>query len=220
MRKLSLEADTRRFRLLALAILIGTAVLLGTWRTRAGWQPLAHVPAAAGAVWLSKLAIFSGAIAGFPFSPWTLALVAWVLDLLAAVAMLSGLPLLANLQLAGSVLGRVRHRAFLTLQRYPGLERMALFGVGLFVFVPIPGSGSMVGTLIGQAVGLSRTATLLVVALGSALSVCTLALVADQLGQRWESLVRSPLTAALGFVLLLSFGWFAGVKVRRQLKRP
>ena len=214
-----MQADNRRFRMLALVILVGTVVLLVTWRARAGWQPIAKLPAIMGSVWLSRLAIFSGAISGFPFSPWTIGLVAWVLDLLVAVGLLSGLPLLATLPISGQLLARMRQRAFVTLIKYPGLERTALFGVGLFVFIPIPGSGSVIGTLVGQLVGLTRTATLVVVALGSALSVVTLAAMADFLGQRWEALAKSPLTAAGGFIVLLVFGWVAWSKVRRELKR-
>ena len=219
MQRLSHEQDARRFGLLSLGILIGTAVLLFGWAAREGWQSLAPLPAAAVLVWISPFTIFGGAIEDAPYSAWGLSLIAWVLDLLASVALLAGLPLLARLPVTGATISRMRERAFTALDRYPGLERMAFLGVGLFVFLPIPGSGSVIGTLVGQIIGLSRTGTLIVVAIGTGLALCTWALLAELLGERWETLIKSPLTLVGGLVVLGLFGWFAWVRVRRELQR-
>jgi uncharacterized membrane protein len=205
--------------MLALGVLLGAALALGAHGARFGLEGTGHLPAVMGSLWVSKFTIFGGAISDFPYGPWVLALVAWMLDLLACVGLLSGVPLLARLPFSGPALASMRQRAFLTLVRYPGLERMALFGVGLFVFLPIPGSGSVIGTLVGQLVGLSRTSTLLVVALGSGLAAATMAAMATLLSERWESLLESPLFAAAGFVLLLLFAWIALVRAHRQLRR-
>jgi uncharacterized membrane protein len=218
-KRLSKAQDGRRFGILSLAILAGTAVLLFGWAARAGWQSLATLPAAALAVWISPFTIFGSALEDVPYSSWGLSLIAGVLDLLAAVALLAGLPLLGRLPATGAVLERMRERAFNALDRYPGLERMAFFGVFLFVFLPIPGSGSVIGTLVGQILGLSRTGTLIVVALGTGLALCTWALLADLLGDRWEGLIQSPLTALGGLIALGLFGWFVWMRVRRQLER-
>lgn len=219
MQRLSHEQDARRFGLLSLGILIGTAVLLFGWAAREGWQSLAPLPAAAVLVWISPFTIFGGAIEDAPYNAWGLSLIAWVLDLLASVALLAGLPLLARLPVTGAAIARMRERAFTALDRYPGLERMAFLGVGLFVFLPIPGSGSVIGTLVGQIIGLSRTGTLIVVAIGTGLALCTWALLAELLGERWETLIKSPLTLVGGLLVLGLFGWFAWVRVRRELQR-
>lgn len=219
MKRLSAAQDARCFGLLTLGILIGTAVLLFGWAAHSGWHSLATLPAAALAVWTSPFTIFGSAIEDVPYSAWGLSLIAWVLDLLASVALLAGLPLLARMPVTGVAIARLRERAFTALDRYPGLERMAVFGVGLFVFLPIPGSGSVIGTLVGQIIGLSRTATLIVVAIGTGLALCTWALLAEVLGERWHALIESPLTLLVGLVVLCLFGWFAWVRVRRELQR-
>ena len=77
----------------------------------------------------------------------------------------------------------------------------------------------MIGTLVGQIIGLSRTGTLIVVALGTGMALCTWALLADLLGERWEALIKSPLTALGGLIVLALFGWFVWRRVRRQLER-
>jgi uncharacterized membrane protein len=217
--RLSHEQDARRFALLSLGVLAGSAALLGTWAARAGWQSLALLPPAALAVWTTPFAIFGGEIDGSPFSSWGLALLAWVLDLLACAALLAGLPLLARLPVSGPALTRMRARAFTTLDRYPGLERMAYAGVFVFVFLPIPGSGSVIGTLVGQIIGLSRTGTLIVVGLGTGLALCTWALLAVLLGERWEELIRSPLVLLGCLAAFLLFAWIAWARVRSTLKR-
>jgi uncharacterized membrane protein len=218
-KRLSAAQDARRFGLLSLGILVGTAVLLVAWGTRAGWQALAPLPVAALAVWISPFTIFGSAIENVPYSAWELSLIAWVLDLLASVALLAGLPLLARLPVTGATIARLRERAFNALDRYPGLERMAFAGVGLFVFLPIPGSGSVIGTLVGQIIGLSRTGTLIVVAIGTGLALCSWALLAELLGERWETWIESPLTLVGGLLVLGLFAWFAWVRVRRELQR-
>ena len=215
----ALRADDRRFPPLALAVLLGTTFLVGAHAASGGWSALARLPAVAGTVWLSRLAILGSAIDGNPWGPWSLALVAWVLDLLAASILLSGLGQLDRMPVSGAWLRRMRLRAMRTLLKYPGLERTALFGVALLVFIPIPGSGSAIGTLIGQVVGLTRTATLGTVAVGSGLSVIALAATARFLDERWEDIAQSPWAALGSLGTIGAFAWIAWRRVRRQLRQ-
>jgi uncharacterized membrane protein len=215
----ALRADDRRFRWLALGILGGTAALLTTYGVRHGWSALAGLPPVAGSVWISKLTIFSGAIEGNPYDPWTLGLVAWVLDLLASLLLLSGLGQLERLPLTGTYLTRTRRKAFATLLRYPGLERMAIGATTFFVFLPLPGSGSVFGTLIGQITGLPRTATLLAVGIGTGVAVVTYAAAAQFLGEQWETIAQSPWMAIGSLALLLFVGWLAWQRVRHGLRQ-
>ena len=214
-----IRADDRRYPPLALAVLASAAVLLGVHGASRGWSALAEMPAVAGTVWLSRLAILGGAIEGNPWGPWSLGLVAWMLDLLAAVVLLSGFGGLDRMRVSGAWLRGMRRRAMVTLIKLPGLERTARLGVALLVFIPIPGSGSVIGTLIGQVVGLTRTATLASVAVGSGLSVIAIALAAHFLGDRWEDIAASPWAALAGLMALGAFGWVTWMKVRRQLRQ-
>ncbi len=214
-----LRADERRFRWLALGILGSAAVLLASYGAHNGWSAIATLSGIAGPVWISKLTIFSGAIEGSPYDPWTLGLLAWVLDLLASLLLLSGLAQLERLPVIGKYLMRTRRRAFQTRLRYPGLERMAIGAITFFVFLPLPGSGSVFGTLIGQITGLSRSATLAAVGTGTGIAAVAYAAVAHLLGAQWEAIVRSPWVALGSLAGLLVIGWMAWQRVRRELRQ-
>ena len=211
--------EERRFRLMAAAILCGTGVLLVLCGIEAGWQGLATLWTAAGLVFLSKLWIFWGAVEGQPFGPWTLGLLAWILDLLVSLLLLTGLARLESLPIAGAWLRRAHAKAAATLVTYPGLKRMAVGGVMLFVFLPLPASGAVTGTLIARLIGLSRTASLLTVGIGAAVAVIVYALLAVYLGSQWEHMVKSPWTWGLSLAALLGFCWLAWRRVRRALQQ-
>jgi uncharacterized membrane protein len=211
--------EERRFRWMAAAILSGTGALLVLYGMKAGWQGLAALWTAAGLVFLSKLWIFWGAIEGQPFSPWMLGLVAWVLDLLVSLLLLTGLARLERLPIAGAGLRRAHAKAAATLILYPGLKRMAVGGVVLFVFLPLPASGAVTGTLIARLVGLARTTTLFTVGAGAAMAVVVYALLAEYLGSKWKHMVESPWTWSLSFCALLGFCWLAWRRVRRVLQQ-
>jgi uncharacterized membrane protein len=211
--------EERRFRWMAAAILSGTGALLVLYGIEAGWQELGTLWTAAGLVFLSKLWIFWGAVEGQPFSPWMLGLVAWVLDLLVSLLLLTGLARLERLPIAGAWLRHAHAKAATTLILYPGLKRMAVGGVMLFVFLPLPASGAVTGTLIARLVGLARTTTLITVAAGAAMTVVVYALLAEYLGSRWEHMAQSPWTWSLSLAALLGFCWLAWRRVRRVLQQ-
>jgi uncharacterized membrane protein len=215
----ALRTDDRRFRWLALVILGGTATLLTIHGFRHGWPSIARVTGVVGSVWISKLTIFSGALEGNPYDPWTLALVAWVLDLLASLLLLSGLVQLERIPGVGAYLRRTRRKAFTTLLRYPGLERMAIGAITFFVFLPLPGSGSVFGTLTGQITGLSRSATLAAVGIGTGVAVVVYAGAAQLLGDQWETIAQSPWVAIASLAILLGVGWLGWQRVRRELRQ-
>jgi len=181
---------------------------------------IAALPALAGvglSVFFSKLLIFQGVIDGHPFSPWSLALISWELDLLASTLLLLWVARIEQLPVAGPALRRARQRAGETLQQYPALRRMALGGITLFVFVPLPGSGCVTGTLIGQMIGLSRLACFLAVGVGAGVAVMVYAGVADFLGAQWSNLLQSPWVLVASFLCLVVFGWIAWRYVKRVL---
>jgi uncharacterized membrane protein len=178
------------------------------------WLELAGVTLT---VFLSKLAIFQGAIEGHAWSPWTLALIAWEIDLIGSALILLWVARLELLPVIGPALRRAHAEAHEALRVYPGLRRMAVLGIALFVFVPIPGSGALTGTLIGQIVGLSRPTGFLTVAVGAGVACACYAGAAVYLGDQWRVLLESPWTLALSLLGLLLFGTIAWRYVKRVL---
>ena len=207
--------DDRRFHGLALGIGLGTVALLVLYVIRHGVTAFWGLAWAAPTVFFSKLTIFSGAAEQVSFSPWGLGLIAWVLDLLACTLLLAGVKGLDNLPVMGPAIVQARSRAADALRVYPGLRRLAIWGIFAFVFAPLPGSGSVVGTLISQIIGLSRTTALLAVGSGAGLAVVVYAWLADRIGEHGRDLLESPETIAaiaLGGVL-------AGYLALRYIKR-
>lgn len=178
------------------------------------WLELAGVSMT---VFLSKLSIFQGAIEGHAWSPWTLAAIAWEIDLVVSTLILLWIERLELLPVAGPGLRRAHARAHEELRRYPGLRRMAVGGITFFVFLPLPGSGAVTGTLIGQIVGLARPTSFLTVAVGAGLACAAYAWVAVYLGEQWRELLASPWTLVLSVLGLALFAMIAWRYVKRVL---
>lgn len=217
MTELPTRPEIDRFRwwaagvaLLVLASLVAFRIVEGPYT----WLELAGVTLT---VFLSKLAIFQGAIEGHTWSPWSLALIAWEIDLVGSALILLWVARLELLPVIGPALRRAHAEAHEALRVYPGLRRMAVLGIGLFVFVPIPGSGALTGTLIGQIVGLSRPTGFLTVAVGAGVACACYAGAAVYLGDQWRVLLESPWTLALSLLGLLLFGTIAWRYVKRVL---
>lgn len=195
-------------------LLLGSVVAFRIVEGPDGWLEFAGVSFT---VFLSKLAILQGAIEGHPWSPWTLALIAWEIDLVGSVLILLWIERLELLPVVGPTLRQAHAQAHEALRTYPGLRRMAVFGIGLFVFVPIPGSGALTGTLIGQIVGLSRPTGFLTVAVAAALACSCYAGAAVFLGDQWRELIESPWTLGLSLLGLTLFGAIAWRYIKRVL---
>jgi hypothetical protein len=211
--------DTMRFRWSARAVLIGSVAVLVIYVIRHGWGAVGALAVAATAVFLSKLSIFGGNIPNNPFNPWELGLIAWMLDLWVSCALLAGLASFEKLPIAGKALAEAHLRAHQTLLQYPGLRRLAFWGIAVLVFLPIPGSGAVTGTLVAQIVGLSRMASFVSVALGAALAVSVYAAVAVLASEHGEKFLTNPLViiaAVLGLILLF---WYAWMRIKKELQR-
>jgi hypothetical protein len=80
------------------------------------------------------------------------------------------LDLLHKLPVVGPWLGRARKGAVEQLAGRPWIRRWAAAGVGFFVFLPLPASGTIGGAIMGRLLGLPRFPCFLAVALGSLLA--------------------------------------------------
>ena len=217
MRDLPPRPELDRFRWWAAGVAGLTVASLGLYRVLEGPDVWLELTGLSVTVFLSKLAIFQGAIEGHAWSPWTLALMAWELDLIVTTLILLWIERLELLPVAGPGLRRAHAHANEVLDQYPGLRRMAVGGITFFVFLPLPGSGAVTGTLIGQLVGLARPTSFLTIAVGSGLACVAYAAAAVYLGDQWRELIASPWTLALSVLGLALFAAIAWRYVKRVL---
>jgi len=209
--------DLVRFRLTALAVLSASLAALIAYAALHELAALSELVVAAAAVFFSKLAIFGGNLPQSRFNPWELGLLAWTIDLWVSCALLAGIASFERLPLAGRALAEAHGRAGATLREYPGLRRLAFWGIAVLVFLPIPGSGAVTGTLVGRLVGLSRLGTLASIAAGAGAAVASYAAVAVFLGSRWEALASNPLSWVASLLVLVGLLWWFWHRVRSEL---
>ncbi len=197
------------------AIFLG---LLQVYRM-SGTEGLLKLLGAAGMsfVFLGKFIIFDGLREG-SFSPWVLALMEFLLDLFFAFLFLSGLETLERIPKLGGWLRRMRGRAVEILRRYPRLKHMAFWGVALYVFLPLAGTGAITGSFAARLVGLSRLEGVLAIAIGSAGMTLLLVLLAEFLGSKGEELMNSPLLLVISILVLVVVARIAYVRVLKLLK--
>jgi uncharacterized membrane protein len=208
------------FRWCGLAVTAGAgAGLWYVWRV-AGLGGLGELGSAAltSLLFLGKFVIFLGLRSGSLLSPWTMALMVWVIDVLLAFALASGLENLERAPLLGRWLRRARQRAILILAEYPGLERMAFLGVMAFVLLPLAATGAISGSFAARIVGLRRIPGILAITLGSAATAFGFALLASFLGERAEELAGSPVLIGGILLTLAILGRAAWVRVTNKLK--
>lgn len=207
------------YRWCGIAVLAGTLVgAFRMWQV-SGNQGLAELGslAATSLLVLGKFIVFVGLHEDRP-SPWALAVMVWLMDLLIAFALASGLGALERAPMMGRWLRRARTRALEVLKEYPGLERMAFFGVVFFVMLPLAATGAVSGSFAARLMGLSRIAGVVAIAFGAAGTAFSFALLAYLLGERAEELARSPFLVGLSLLLLVLLGRQAYVRITKKLK--
>jgi len=130
------------------------------------------------------------------------------------------LDLLERIPRLGPILRRSRMRMAAGLSEHPWIRRLAVFGVGFFVLLPLPGSGTLGGSLVARIVGLRRRVSFVAVSAGG----LAVTVVYGQFGDAVASLSRSyelgvpgKVAVALGFVASL---WIVGKLVIRLGREP
>jgi uncharacterized membrane protein len=92
-------------------------------------------------------------------STWPVVAVVAVFSCLTAFFYAYNLDLFERVPKVGTWLRRVTLRTRKTLSARPWIRRWATIGVGFFVLLPLPGSGTLGGALMGRLVGLTPFAT-------------------------------------------------------------
>ena len=207
------------FRWCCVALAAGVAVFLA--RVYVVWGP-AGLSQLGSAVLLSffvvgKFVIFAG-LGENVLPVWTLALLTFLVDLCCAFAMAAGLAGLEKSPVLGAWLRRARYRALEVLQEYPGLRRMAFFGVVAFVLIPLAGTGAITGSFVARLLGLSRLSGVAAIAVASGWSALAFALMAHFLGAQAQAILKSPVLAGASLVLFVLVAWILYSRFLKRLK--
>ncbi len=212
--------ETRVLRWGSAALAAGVAAYLVLTYVHGGLAELAKVASLAGGslVLFGKLVIFGGLKEGAP-PIWSLALMTFLMDLVFAFALATGLLGLERSALLGGWLKKGHTRAREVLHEYPGLRRWAFFGVVAFVLLPIAGTGAITGSLVARLLGLSRLSGIGAIALASGWTALAFALLAYLAGEQAETLLKNPLLVACGLGLAAALGWMGYRRVLVELRR-
>jgi uncharacterized membrane protein len=216
-----LRRETRRLVyawIVSLVVVFGGATLwiLLVRPTHAAWIwgivfGLASLP--------GKYLIFSGLTPQVPLGPWEIAVLAVLVDTATALTLAVGLGWLMKIGWIARTLKRAHDNAQAVLDGYPRLRRMAFWGVVLFVFLPLPASGSIGGSFVGQFIGLTRTSGAIAVVLAGALVSALFAGLAVFMGARAQEMLRNPWLTAGSVVLFAAFAWIAWLRTKRALQQ-
>jgi uncharacterized membrane protein len=165
-----------------------------------------------------KYVIFSGVAEVSPLGPWALAVVAVLVDVVVASMLALVLAPLGRVPVVGPALRRIHARAEDVLREYPRLRRMAFWGVVIFVFLPLPASGSIGGTFVGQLLGLTRLRGLVAVVVGGALVSAVFAGLAVALGHQAQAMIENPWVSGTCIALFAVVVFVAWRAARKALK--
>ena len=152
-------------------------------------------------------------------STWDLAWVVVWMSVATSFLFAYNLDLLHKVPVVGAWLSRARAGAVAQLHGRPWIRRSAMVGVGFFVFLPLPASGTIGGAIVGRIVGLSRLHCFLAVAVGSVAASMVYALSGAGI-VHWTKGHEIPAWARVATVLGLLVGFaFLGRFAARASKR-
>jgi len=146
-----------------------------------------------------------------PFSPLFIAHVVVLIKVCVAWFVAVNLTALYQLPWVGAGLRSLEARGQITLSRYPWMRRMATVGMTVFVALPLPGMGTVAGTIVARLIGFSLLRSFIVVFLGTAIGVYGMILGAQTLltvlppqpSSAWGGMMRLGLSA----LVLVSLSW-------------
>lgn len=211
--------EQRAFRA-SLCAYLGLLVAFGLWVHRDGNESgLLAIVAHAGLslTVVGKFIVFAGLKEGAP-SHWQLATLVVLLDLFFAFLLGAGIERLERAPWLGQGLRKARGRAVEVLAEYPGLKRRTFYGVALFVFLPLAGTGAITGSFLARIFGLTRFAGVRAITLGSVATALIFALLAHFVGAKAESMLRNPFLTAGSTLLLLFVAWRVYLGFLQRLK--
>ena len=213
------ELERIAFRWCVVTLIAITVLYLVETYVAAGPTGMAEIAsyASISLFFIGKFVIFAGLKQG-ALPVWSLALLVFLMDMAFAFALASGIRGLERTQWIGDWLRRARGRAIEVLATYPGLKRMAFFGVVAFVLLPVAGTGAITGSFVARVLGLSRLSGIGAIAVASAWTTLSFAFLATFIGERAEVLLHNPLLVGVSIVCFLAVGWILYQHLLRRLR--
>lgn len=152
-------------------------------------------------------------------STWELAALIAYLNVLTGLVYAYNLDILERVPGVGPYLERARTRAGARVRKRPWVRRLATLVVGLFVVLPVPGSGSLGGCIVGRVIGLSALRCFLTVSVAGVVLAVASGLAGGAL-KAWLDAeeVRTPFRIAAAAVVI-AIVWLL-VHLLRRLGAP
>ncbi|WP_292383785.1 small multi-drug export protein [Methanoculleus sp. UBA430] len=118
-----------------------------------------------------------GILLGLPW--WLVAFSLAFLDFAGGLFMAWNFPLVLRIPYAGPWIRRFMEAGRTFLDRRPWLERLYFVGLIAFVSLPFDGSGSLVGSIVGRMLGMTKTEVLSCITIGGIIGSFAIALGID-----------------------------------------
>jgi uncharacterized membrane protein len=116
-------------------------------------------------------------------SPWELFLMVTYMDLMVALFVAFHMGIVFRIPFFGKIIAELVGDAQFLLKRNPWIQRVAFFGLVVFVIFPTSTTGSVGGSLFGRLLGLSRWTTVLAIGIGSVLGNGLMLLLSEKINQ-------------------------------------
>ena len=137
---------------------------------------------------------------------WDLAYIVMWTNAASAFFYAFNIDLLERLPLIGPLMRDMRANATQMLEGHRWLRRLSTVGVGLFVVLPVPGSGSLGGAIVGRLLGVSKRATFLAVTLAGVIVCLGYAVAARWLATHIAD-VSTPVRVSVAVLAYLVLLW-------------
>lgn len=146
--------------------------------------------------------------------PWmTICISISIIDIISCLFMLWNFDILVLLPFVGQYIPRLMRRGSQTLAKHTWLERVYFIGLVFFVFVPLQGTGSVSGTILGKMAGMPPLEIFCAISLGATLHSFLIGLSAYALNKYLGLNLWYLVGFILGVILLISvvtFVWYQG----------
>ncbi|CCJ37326.1 small multi-drug export protein [Methanoculleus bourgensis] len=119
----------------------------------------------------------AGILLGIPW--WLIAFTLAFLDFAGGLFMAWNFPLVLRIPYVGPWIQRFMAAGRTYLDRRPWLERFYFLGLIIFVSIPFDGSGSIVGSIVGRMLGMTKTEVLSCITIGGVIGSFAIALGID-----------------------------------------
>ncbi len=147
----------------------------------------------------------AGIALGIPW--WLIAVSIMMIDIETALFMGWNFDLLLKIPMLGKTLESFIRKTRDFIREQPWLKKIYFAGIVVLVMVPVLGSGGIRGSIIGQLLGMQKTAVFLAIVIGAFVGCFGIALGALFLQELFLQSILWGITAVAGLIILAILGW-------------